>query len=233
MKTQNLDAHKAAINEYGALDLVRRHMPNSAVAIPRPLDVVADAKIFYLLTSAVPGQHIGRSFDTMTDEEVAILAKDLREWLTQLRTIPRSAAPGRHQIANAVGDDCYDFRLTSAVNYDPERGDYIGPFADEDALIEMMRCRALPGVVHRGGHEIVFTHGDLNLRNVMVKDGKLSGVVDWATAGWYPEYWDYTKGHFVTKMHWRWLKMLEKVFEELGDYREELTTEKKLWEYCY
>lgn len=135
-----------------APDLVRRYMPNSAVAIPRPLDVVADAKISYLLTSAV---------------------------------------------------------------------------------LEMMRCRALPGLVHRGGHEIVFTHGDLNLRNVMVKDGKLSGVVDWATAGWYPEYWDYTKGHFVTKMHWRWLKMLDKVFEELGDYREELATEKKLWEYYY
>ncbi len=233
LKTQSLDDHKAAINEYGALKTVRRHIPNSSVAIPRPLDLVADDKISYLLTSAVPGNLVGRSFDTMTDEEVTILAQDLREWLIQLRAIPRTVAPGDHQIANAVGQDCYDYRLTSAVPYDPERGDYIGPFADEDALIEMMRCGALPDVVHQGGHEIVFTHGDLNLRNVLVKDGKLSGIVYWATAGWYPEYWDYTKAHLVTKHHWRWKKMLDKVFAELGDYREELKTEKELWEYCY
>lgn len=71
------------------------------------------------------------------------------------------------------------------------------------------------------------------MRNILVKEGKLSGIVDWENSGWYPSYWDYTKAHFITKHTRRWLKIVDKVFEELGDYQSELETEKKLWEYCF
>ena len=58
------------------------------------------------------------------------------------------------------------------------------------ALVETCCCKA----VHlRGGHRIVFTHGDLAPRNITVQDGKIVGVVYWEDAGWYPEYWEYVK----------------------------------------
>lgn len=41
-------------------------------------------------------------------------------------------------------------------------------------------------------HRIVFTHGDLALHNVLVHDGHVSGFIDWESAGWYPEYWEFT-----------------------------------------
>ena len=39
---------------------------------------------------------------------------------------------------------------------------------------------------------IVFTHGDLNPRNIIVDPGskRIVGIIDWAWAGWYPEYWE-------------------------------------------
>ncbi|EGX48746.1 hypothetical protein AOL_s00079g385 [Orbilia oligospora ATCC 24927] len=43
------------------------------------------------------------------------------------------------------------------------------------------------------GHKIVLTHGDFLPRNILVKDGKVVAILDWEMAGWYPEYWEYTK----------------------------------------
>ena len=37
-------------------------------------------------------------------------------------------------------------------------------------------------------HRITFTLGDLLPHNMLVKDGHISGIVDWETAGWLPLY---------------------------------------------
>lgn len=41
------------------------------------------------------------------------------------------------------------------------------------------------------GHEIVFTHGDLRRRNILVENGRITAILDWEYAGWYPEWWQY------------------------------------------
>ncbi|KAI1735730.1 kinase-like domain-containing protein [Xylaria scruposa] len=38
---------------------------------------------------------------------------------------------------------------------------------------------------------IVFTHGDIAARNIIVRDGKIVALLDWEFSGWYPEYWEY------------------------------------------
>lgn len=38
---------------------------------------------------------------------------------------------------------------------------------------------------------IVFTHGDIASRNILVRGGRIVALLDWEFAGWYPEYWDY------------------------------------------
>ena len=42
-----------------------------------------------------------------------------------------------------------------------------------------------------------FTHGDLTLGNIIVSGEsglqRVVGVIDWEQAGWYPEYWEYSK----------------------------------------
>ncbi|KAG9255085.1 kinase-like domain-containing protein [Emericellopsis atlantica] len=40
-------------------------------------------------------------------------------------------------------------------------------------------------------YPIVFTHGDLASRNILVRDGHIVALLDWEFAGWYPEYWEY------------------------------------------
>lgn len=53
--------------------------------------------------------------------------------------------------------------------------------ADGEAILKILTVE----------HDIVFTHGDLHLHNVIVKDGHVSGIIDWECAGWMPDYWEF------------------------------------------
>ena len=59
----------------------------------------------------------------------------------------------------------------------------------------------------------MFTHGDLRFANIMVKDGSVSGIVDWEFSGWYPEYWEFCKALYV--WHWQndWVDYLSQILQ--------------------
>ncbi|KAH0584517.1 hypothetical protein H2248_010050 [Termitomyces sp. 'cryptogamus'] len=65
-------------------------------------------------------------------------------------------------------------------------------------------------------HRIVFSHADLSPDNVMVdkETGKVTGIIDWEMAGWWPEYWEYRKAMYGgrSSLSW-WTKLLEDVME--------------------
>ncbi|KAL2173706.1 kinase-like domain-containing protein [Thermothelomyces heterothallicus CBS 202.75] len=230
LKRVSLARRESLVNEHAALELVRRH---TNVPIPRALDLISDSSHIYLLTTRIPGYKLGLCIDTMSDEDTARLVHELRRHIAALRVIPRPLG-WKHAISSAVDGPCFDYRINAALDYDENRGDVVGPFLSEDDFNETLRCGALPEVVHRGGHKMVFTHGDLNLRNILVDGhGRLAGIVDWENAGWFPEYWDNTKAYFVTKLDQRWLGMVDDVFRQFGDFGQELQTERELWNYCF
>ncbi|OBT66555.1 hypothetical protein VE03_03701 [Pseudogymnoascus sp. 23342-1-I1] len=77
--------------------------------------------------------------------------------------------------------------------------------------------------------EIFFSHADFSPTNILVERGRLSGIVDFGCAGFYPEYWEYTKGiygHFGPETAWP-ITLLD-AFS--GLYEDELAAEKLLWE---
>ncbi|KAI0183058.1 kinase-like domain-containing protein [Xylaria flabelliformis] len=71
----------------------------------------------------------------------------------------------------------------------------------------------------RTDHRIVLTHCDLTPRNILVRDGKISGLVDWEDSGWYPEYWEYVK-FFQRAADKDWKRYAEHIFPQL--YHDEL-----------
>lgn len=228
LKTTSVERHDSLANEYGALQLVRRH---TRIPAPCPLDLVSHSDKSYLLTSQVPGVHLGMCIDTLSDEELSTLICDLQHCVGELRAIPKNVAPN-FAITNALGKACYDYRISACLDYN-DGGEFVGPFVNEEEFNKTLQVGAPPGVSHRDDHKIVFTHGDLNMRNVLVHDGRLSGTVDWENSGWYPEYWDYSKAHYITKLKRRWLGAVHRVFSQYGDFETELVTERQLWFYCF
>nr|RBQ98674.1 hypothetical protein FVER53263_20311 [Fusarium verticillioides] len=216
-------------NEYNALKVLEA---KTTIPGPRVFDMVClnndEDDLSYLLISRVPGTSLAICRDALSDQDYANLSAQLKDCVSQIRDISKPANNGM-AICNTLGEACRDPRIR---DWSP-----IGPFADEASFSQNLRFSDEPS---RRGHKIVFTHGDLNPRNIMmerisssagVSGWRLSGIIDWETAGYYPEYWDYTKSMFES---FRWPRrhnnMMQDVFSEFGDYSEELAVERRAWE---
>jgi hypothetical protein len=78
--------------------------------------------------------------------------------------------------------------------------DPVGAFHSEKEFSESLRLNLLPDLIHRTEYKVVFTHTYLNMKNILVKDGRVSEIVDWENARWFPEYWKYTNYHFGVRL---------------------------------
>ena len=217
-------------NEFNALQTVGRH---TSIPVPKPLDVVVKKRnsrdLVYLLITTLPGMPLAYCEHLLSDRHCAYIAAQLRDYLAQLRAIPRCLPSSAMAICDTLGEACMDHRI--------QGGDPVGPFSDEATFSALLR---FPDDPARRGHKIVFTHADLNPRNILVNraihpDGRagwqVTGIVDWETAGYYPEYWDYTKSLFE-RFRWtrRYINMVKGIFAGLGDYSRELDVEVRSWE---
>ncbi|TXC02446.1 hypothetical protein FocTR4_00015526 [Fusarium oxysporum f. sp. cubense] len=214
---------EGAFNESNALGLIHKY---TSVPVPRVLDLVADSRNTYLLTTGLRGEPLARAMDMLSDRDCQEFVDQMQSFISQIRAIP-PVGPKNH-ICNTLGQACSDPRIRD--------GNPIGPFDDEASFSQYLRH---PDDPTWRGHQVVFTHADLNLRNILVDkvtrlDGTrgwaVSGIVDWENSGFYPEYWDCTKAQFEG-FRWdeRWARALVEVFRPFGGYAKEIELEKRSW----
>ncbi|CDM29129.1 Protein kinase-like domain [Penicillium roqueforti FM164] len=73
----------------------------------------------------------------------------------------------------------------------------------------------------------VLTHCDLNLGNIMVKDGRLAGILDWEFAAYYPVWYEYVSASWGwTEEDAQWKKLLRERMAVHGDEHEDA---KEFW----
>ncbi|KAK5112710.1 hypothetical protein LTR62_003808 [Meristemomyces frigidus] len=75
-------------------------------------------------------------------------------------------------------------------------------------------------------YRICSTHGDLGVQNILVRDGKVVAILDWECAGWYAEYWGYTKAHYNSVLLPEFYEMLR---QKIDRYDDQLEAERVLW----
>ncbi|KAF1960775.1 hypothetical protein CC80DRAFT_580502 [Byssothecium circinans] len=100
-----------------------------------------------------------------------------------------------NMIASVTGGPAVDQRSMG-----PIKG---GPFKSEKEFNDWQLDQLIPGIplcnrdmyhaLHKADHAIVFSHGDLGFHNVLVQNGHVAAIIDWESAGWMPEHWDYCK----------------------------------------
>lgn len=178
-----------ARGEPAALKLLERYAPS----VPSPLFVdllplVADGKPWLIMTG-LPGRRLDEVINRMTYPERHQLAEDLATALEEYRDIPNLSP---FTIASASGGRIQDPRVSSSSNG-------CGPYTTETEFNRQITrgcttdlLKVFPDA-HAREHGIVFTHADLHPSNILVDAGRLSGIVDWQFAGFYPAYWEYTK----------------------------------------
>jgi aminoglycoside phosphotransferase (APT) family kinase protein len=169
----------------------------------------------FIRMSFIEGEGLDSVWPRMTVEEKHSICQQLREILTTMRSIPCTTG----SIGSCSNGKAHDVRQYSS--YDG------GPYADEAAFntelyfdlgdtVPLPIRTALQKQI-RSNHRIVFTHGDLAQHNILVKDGQITGLIDWETAGWYPEHWDYIKFFERPCKHRDWKDSAKDIFPQVYD----------------
>lgn len=208
------------------LDIIPPFDPSSLPDEPEPHDT-APSQIFIVM-SGIPGSSLDQSIESISDPDLAGVCEDLRGYLRQLQTI-KNTVNAEFPICSTIGEGILDHRLNGPT---PS-----GPFKDEASFNQLL---AYPDDPAFQGHKIVYSHADLNPRNILVDRFRqdngsvrwgISGIIDWETAGFFPEYWEYTKSRYEA---FRWSKRLADFLENsigaFGKYANELQAESRNWQ---
>lgn len=150
-----------------------------------------------ILMTRLPGISLENSFDPL-------LVESEEPWLWELKDCVHSmrewVSPHAGRICSVIDSPLRSIRVPDHI---------MGPFANETELHEFLlspssghgfktteeyiEAQVQANNIRKLEHRITFTHGDFKAHNILVgEDGHLSGFLDWESAGWMPEYWDFT-----------------------------------------
>ncbi|OBZ69524.1 hypothetical protein A0H81_10490 [Grifola frondosa] len=168
--------------EADALRFLNRATPTSP--IPKLIDSFQVDGATYTLMTKLPGRPLLK-MDELSPKELSLVTGDILTILDELWRIPQpmslasqvmSSASGhglphpvffREEIAGPYGStiDCYESMQINTSKQSPE---VLKPIIDD---------------------AIVWVHTDLTMRNVLIENGRVSGIIDWEDAGWLPRHW--------------------------------------------
>ncbi|RDB15339.1 hypothetical protein Hypma_004681 [Hypsizygus marmoreus] len=166
---------------------------NTSIPVPRVRDYFVSNGRSYLVMDYIDAPTLLGVWDTLSPLEKQSILLQLQEHLVQLRQL---TPPHAGHVEAAEGLPCWDPRLRSTP---------FGPFTSVKDFHEFLghdymrtaeNCREYRAVFEecaRRSYKTMFTHGDLAPRNILVKDAKIVGLIDWEVSGWYPEYWEYVR----------------------------------------
>ncbi|CRL22355.1 Protein kinase-like domain [Penicillium camemberti] len=151
----------------------------------------------YIFMSFVESQTLDKVWESYDEDTKAHVTNQLKEYLLELRQIRNGSYIGSANSGPVTDQilESYHDRLTLRKIFN-------------NAIIDAYQSKApkrqiknfLSGMLCQNNHQIVFTHGDLRLQNIMVNDGSVSGILYWEFSGWYPEYWEFLKALYI----WQW-----------------------------
>jgi hypothetical protein len=158
----------------------------------------------------ISGNPLSELLPEMDEPTLSQIVSEISDQVKKLRDLPDHG-----YIGSVYRGVCLDPIFRSGKTGGP------GPFTSEKAMTEFL-LKNRPGqslpiehhlrnYMNSETHNIVFTHGDLAPRNILVRDGHLSGIVDWQMAGWYPEYWESVKLLSTLPRDGAWFRHIEKI----------------------
>lgn len=181
-------------DEVDAMRFLAERAPS--LRAPRCLGFVTIGKKSLLFMTKIPGDTLERRWPTLNAESKVYLQWSLDEAISKLRGIEK---PEGQPFGPSSGR-CRDTRMSDRYTESPVHDEV----AFNKFLLTSLQSRISSSYkswiasMLRTDHRIVFTHGDLHPRNILVTDSpdggvRLSGIIDWEASGFYPEYWEHLK----------------------------------------
>lgn len=166
---------------------------NTTIPVARVQDVFIIEQRTYIVMDYINGVELTYAEDNLSPVQLQGICSQLKDYITQMRAL-KPPNPGRLEAADGSG--LFDIRLASH------------PFPPFASIQEFHARLGHEFVLHSSDHRdmasdfqmvaqrhyrTTFSHSDIAPRNIIIKDGRIAAIVDWESAGWYPEYWEYTR----------------------------------------
>lgn len=200
------------LTEAATMRFIAKH---TNIPVPKVLSAFSRKGAVYIVMERIQGQDLTKAWLHMSEQTRASVLDQLRLLLDQLRALQ---PPVEFAVGSCNGGSLQDFRQSRApppVRFGPfktiqdfhiwlrdgiKQGEADHPDqAVLDAIHEMIAKQDGPWP------SSVFTHGDLNPWNILVRDDRIVGIIDWEMSGWYPHYWEYTSlkiASYIVNVFW-------------------------------
>lgn len=180
---------------------------NTNIPVPNILDIYVHNNENYIVMEYVEGNTLDEIWKDISKDIKESIFKQLKFYIYKLRELPSE---------NYIG----------CINYKPCTDSLIngsGYFNSEDELnyeiIKRVKTVCKNNYINiysrclKTNHKIVFTHGDINPRNIIIKNNNIVSILDWEMSGWYPEYWEYVKTLSSVKWSSDWVIYAQNITE--------------------
>ena len=177
--------------EANTMRFVRKKAPE--VPIPELVYAWIDHNLSrtFVITKRVGGQTLERAWPQLPSLQRTQIADDVARFCLLL------AANTSSRFETATGYGIHEPRLMESAH--PSHPSWmprtLGPFSLEAirAYMAKISTEAAPEI----GPQFYFYHADLGPTNIMVSaDGHVTGIIDWESAAYYPQFWVATKPVF-------------------------------------
>ena len=151
------------------------------LAAPQLLDFDTDGDVEYILISEIVGKQYS---ELETDREIGgseVLIEEIAGQIRKMHDLSIANCPLDQRLAKKMDKALANIHagFVDESDFDTEN---IGKSADE-VYAELAQ-------LHPADEDLVFTHGDLCLPNIIIQDGRLSGFIDLDRAGVADRYQD-------------------------------------------
>ncbi|KAH7375151.1 kinase-like domain-containing protein [Plectosphaerella cucumerina] len=192
---------------------------NTSIPVPAILEVCLDDESdedkCWILMERLPGHQLGTAWPEMGEEAQSETIRQLRSFLSQMHQLRPS---GPATIGSVSGGPAYDHRLSNMRTCSP----FASVAEFNDFLVSPVRQCPRPEWVAKyrnqlpDTHGVRFSHADLSWENILVDTpmGKVTGILDWEMAGFWPDWWEYRKALFGSRSRPWWVEVLKQVMTE-------------------
>ncbi|CAK4025435.1 Hypothetical predicted protein [Lecanosticta acicola] len=209
---------------------------NTNIPVPRVYALYSKAGINYIIMQRIPGQSLQELWPQLDAVDKESVVKLLRAYFGELRALEAPCHYGSLGEKPLLDELFWTREPDAKIN---------GPFASTSFFIDAITRRyeqeiagdtrlrykldfyrqCLPRLLE--GQSPVFTHGDLQGKNIMAQrlcpdaadaDANASSkwritILDWQTSGWYPSSWEYSCTVRATRWQDDWAVWIEKVLD--------------------
>lgn len=177
-----------------------------------------------IIMDFVEGDALSEVWEGLNDGQKEVLAEDLKKYVSELRELKGkkiealNGGPTRLITGYQNVEEEWPFESEERFNqFRKIQGIDTRMYASQDDDSSRTDNSSQEEDARPERDEIVFTHGDLVPKNILVNDkGNVTAIVDWEFAGYYPKYWEHSRASRDTTMGWK--DFLLRVFPNKDDW---------------